>query len=130
MRTPHTLPVPVINFFFVVGVMSAVAFRALIIIQHLMPTLFRPVWYAGIFGYILFFAYRFAITRKRRQAIAQFKLIEKIEANVCLGAEDREVVVYLLSSLVKSRENLNYLIIFLLSILAVAVDLALVLSGR
>lgn len=130
MQKPHTLPVPIINLFFAVGVLSAVAFRALLIIQHLMPTLFRPVWYGGIFGYIIFFAYRFAITRKRRQAIERFRLIEKIQANACLGDEDREVVVYLLSSLVKSRENLNYLIIFLLSILAVGIDLFLVWTGR
>ncbi len=123
MKTPHTLPLPVINLFFVIGVLSAVAFRALIIVQHLMPALFRPVWYAGLFGYILFFAYRYVITRRRRQAVESFQLIEKLRGNACLSDEDREVVVYLLSSLVKSKENLNYLIIFLLSILAVAMDL-------
>lgn len=130
MKTPHTLPAPIINLFFVIGVLSAVAFRALIIVQYLNPTLFRPVWYAGLFGYILFFAYRYGITRKRRQAIEQFRLIEKIQANECLAGEDRDVVVYLLSSLVKSKENLNYFIIFLLSILAMAADLFLVLAGR
>ncbi|OIP44645.1 MAG: hypothetical protein COX17_06105 [Deltaproteobacteria bacterium CG23_combo_of_CG06-09_8_20_14_all_60_8] len=130
MKRPQTLPVPVINLFFAIGVLSAVAFRALIIVQHVRPALFRSVWYGGLFGYIIFFAYRYAITRKRRQAIGRFRLIEKIQGNACLSDEDREVAVYLLSSLVKSRENLNYLIIFLLSILAVAMDLFLVSSGR
>ncbi|MEW6741056.1 MAG: hypothetical protein AB1325_14285 [Nitrospirota bacterium] len=37
--------------------------------------------------------------------------------------EDREVVIYLLLSIRKSPENVNYFIIFLLSILAMIVDI-------
>jgi len=129
MSKPHTLPIWVINLFFLIGLLSAVAFRVLIVIQHLNPALFRSVWYAGIFGYILFFSYRYYISRKRRNAITQYDLLAKLRANSCLGDEDREVVVYLLSSIAKSRENLNYLIIFILSLLAVIADLLFVFLG-
>ncbi|RJQ51689.1 MAG: hypothetical protein C4526_09595 [Nitrospiraceae bacterium] len=69
--------------------------------------------------------YRYSIARKRKNAIRDFGLIEKIRTNACLAEEEREVVTYLLSSLKKSHEDINYLIIFLLSLLAILVDIIL-----
>jgi len=122
-ESPQTLPSFVINIFFVIGLLSALSFRLLIGVKELQPELFRPVWYVGIIGYILFFLFRFAITRKRRKAIRDFDLISKIKGDGELSAADRQVVAYLLSSLEKSRENLNYLFIFVTSGLAILFDL-------
>ena len=126
MRTsPHTLPRAVINLFFVVGLVSALSFRTLMAIKDLRPELFRPVWYVGIIGYIFFFGFRFHITQKRKNAISARNLTAKIEKGEELSAEDRQVLTYILSSLQKSRENLNYLFIFVTSAIAILVDLVL-----
>ncbi|MBI5556634.1 MAG: hypothetical protein HY885_03275 [Deltaproteobacteria bacterium] len=126
MRTsPHTLPPAVINLFFVVGLVSALSFRTLMAIKDLRPELFRPVWYVGIIGYIFFFGFRFHITQKRKNAISARNLTAKIEKGEELSAEDRQVLTYILSSLQKSRENLNYLFIFVTSAIAILVDLVL-----
>lgn len=130
MQTPKTLPPSIIWLFFIIGVLSAVAFRVLIVVQHLRPELFRAVWYFGLIGYTIFFSYRFAISRKRKKAIEHYGLIEKLRQNACLAEEEREVTIYLLSSIAKSKENINYLIIFMLSILAAAMDMLLVYFGR
>jgi len=122
---PHTLPSAVINLFFVIGLLSAAAFRLLIIVEHLRPAMFRAVWYFGIIGYIIFFTYRFAITQKRKNAITRFGLVAKIKQDNCLAPEDKEALIYLLYSLKKSRENLNYLFIFATSVLAIAADILL-----
>jgi hypothetical protein len=122
---PHTVPRYVIYMFFGLGLLSAVAFRAIIIFQHLEPGWVRPVWYVAVLGYVLFFLYRYSISRKRKRAIEKFQLIEKVKANACLTDEDREVVLYLLSSIKVSLEDMNYAIIFLLSLVAVAADLLL-----
>lgn len=122
-ESPQTLPPLVINLFFVIGLVSALSFRLLIGVKELQPELFRPVWYVGIIGYILFFSFRYAITRKRKKAIRDFDLIAKVEQDGELSAADRQVVAYLLSSLEKSRENLNYLFIFVTSGLAILFDL-------
>ncbi|RJX31486.1 MAG: hypothetical protein C4531_07440 [Desulfurivibrio sp.] len=121
--SPHTLPPVVINLFFVIGLMSALSFRALMAIQDLQPAMFRPVWYLGIIGYILFFGFRYSITEKRKKAISAFNLIEKLESGGELTQNDRQAVTYILSSLQKSRENLNYLFIFATSALAIFLDL-------
>ncbi len=122
---PRIVPKYVIYTFFTVGLISAIAFRAIIVIQKLEPEWVRTVWYIGTMGYILFFLYRYKITKKRKKAVEEFQLIEKLKVNACLTDEDREVVLYLLSSIRASLEDLNYALIFLLSIIAIAADLLL-----
>lgn len=122
---PHIVPKYLIYLFFLLGLVSAIAFRAIIVFQHIEPSWVRPVWYIGTGGYVLFFLYRYRITRKRKKAIDRYRLIEKVQANACLDEQDREVVLYLLSSVRTSLEDVNYALIFLLSIIAVVTDLIL-----
>lgn len=123
--TPHTVPKYIIYGFFVVGLLSAVAFRAIIVFQHIEPEWVRPVWYIGVTGYFIFFLYRYIITKKRKKAIEDFQLIEKVKANACLKAEDRDIVLFLLSSIRYSPEDINYAVIFILSVIAIIADLIL-----
>lgn len=122
-KSPHTLPTSVINLFFVIGLLSALSFRLLLIVQEMAPDMFKAVWYSGIIGYILFFSFRYFISQKRKKAITQSNLIEQIENGETLSENDRQAVIYLLSSIQKSREDLNYMFIFLTSALAVLYDL-------
>jgi len=69
--TTRTVSPLIIYFFLVLGLLSAVAFRLLTIVGFFKPALVRPIWYAGVIGYILFFAYRFYISEKRKKAIAR-----------------------------------------------------------
>lgn len=124
-RMPQIVPRYIIVSLFIIGLVSAIAFRAIIIFQHLEPQWVRPVWYIGVLGYLIFFFYRYMIARKRKTAIEKYQLIEKIRANACLAAEERDVVLYLLSSIRTSLEDLNYAIIFLLSLIAIVADLIL-----
>jgi len=124
---PHTLPKYVIYGFFILGLFSAIAFRIIIVFQHIEPGWVRPVWYAGILGYLAFFLYRYSISRKRKKAIKDYDLINKLKKNACLSDKDREIVTYLLSSIQKSMEDLNYYIIFILSVLAIAADIVFTL---
>jgi len=122
---PHIVPKYVIYAFFVLGLVSAIAFRGIIIFQHLEPTWVRPVWYIGTIGYFFFFLYRYMITKKRKHAIEKYQLIEKLKANACLADEEREAVLYLLSSLKFSLEDINYALIFILSVVAILADIVL-----
>ena len=121
-NTPHTLPPAVINLFFIIGLISALSFRSLMALKDMQPELFRPVWYVGIIGYILFFSYRYIISQKRKRTITDYDLITKVQQGK-LQESDRQAIVYLLASIKKSRENLNYLFIFATSALAIFFDL-------
>jgi tellurite resistance protein TehA-like permease len=127
---PQTVSPLVINLFMAIGLLSAVAFRLLTIVNTINPALMRPVWYFGVIGYIFFFAYRYHITSKRKKAIRVHHLLEKIRSGSEITSEDRMLIEYVLSSVSKSKENINYLFIFLLSIMAVVVDILLAAGGQ
>jgi hypothetical protein len=124
-NSPHTFPKSVIIGAMVLGMLSAFSFRVLMVLEHLEPSLVMPVWYFGVIGYIFFFFYRYLITRRRKRVIEEYGLIEKVKAGQCLEGRDREVLIFLLSSIWVSREHINYYVIFLLSVLAIVADLAL-----
>lgn len=127
---PKTVPTFVVYLFLVIGLLSAVAFRLLTIVNTFSPALLRPVWYFGVIGYIFFFAYRYHISEKRKNAIRANRLLDKIQGQEAITIEDRALIAYVLSSIIKSKENLNYLFIFVLSIAAVGVDILLALQGH
>lgn len=120
------MPSWIINLFFYTGVVSALLFRSTIIVNRFNTHLGRIIWYIAVCGYIFFFGYRFYISLKRRRVIKEEELIQKIEGSN-LEKEDRENVKYLLNSLQKSKEMINYVLIFLLSGVAIMVDLTLTL---
>ncbi|MDO8735729.1 MAG: hypothetical protein Q7K29_01420 [Thermoleophilia bacterium] len=111
---------------FILGLSTAIALRAIIILEHIQPGWVRPAWYFAVLGNFLFFYYRYQIAEKRKRAIREHKLIEKVEKLDSLTENDREVLIYLLNSVTKSPEHLNYLIIFVFSLVAIAIDLAFV----
>jgi hypothetical protein len=124
MKSPKELPPSIINAIFALGLFSSICFRGLLIAYSFYPALVRPIWYFGVIGYSGFFWYRFRITCKRKGAIRGMDLIAKVNQNR-LGEEDIKAVSYILSSVDHSKEGFNYLIIFILSALAIAADLYL-----
>ncbi len=122
---PKIIPKPVIVGFFLLGLLSSVAFRAIVLLQKYEPDWVRPVWYFGVLGYMLFFIYRYYISQRRKRTVARSDIITKIRDGRELSAEDREAALYLLKSVRASQEDWNYLAIFVLSIVAIALDLLL-----
>ena len=122
---PKVIPQPVIIGFFLLGLLSSVAFRAIIVLHKLQPAWVRPVWYFGLIGYLVFFLYRYCISQRRKRTIARSGIIEKLRDGRVLDVDDREAALYLLRSVNKSPEDWNYFAIFVLSIIAIALDLLL-----
>ncbi len=122
---PSIAPAYKIYGYFILGLSTAIAFRALIVLDHIQPTWVRPVWYFGVLGNFIFFLYRFRVSVRRKKAIREFQLIDKMQSGESLTARDREVIIYILRSIKLSPENINYLIIFLFSLLAIALDIVL-----
>lgn len=120
-----TLPLPVVIFFFMVGILSALAFRALVLVQRFDPVAVRLFWYIGVCGYILFFLYRYLISRRRKRVIRERSLLEKLDREDPLDRKDRNALRYVIASVDRSLENYNYYVIFILSVLAVLADLLL-----
>ncbi|MDT8334567.1 MAG: hypothetical protein RQ753_02615 [Desulfurivibrionaceae bacterium] len=105
------------------GLSTAIAFRTLIVIDHLQPDWVRPVWYFAVLGNFLFFWHRYQITQQRKHAIQDHNLIARINSANGLSPDEREALTYLLQSIKRSPENINYLIISCFSLVAIAADL-------
>lgn len=119
---PKIIPKPVIIGFFLVGMLSSLAFRLIIIFQKVRPGWVRPVWYAGVLGYMLFFIYRYYISQRRKRVVARTGILEKLRGGGALSEDDRAAALYLLNSIQKSPEDWNYLAIFVLSVAAIVID--------
>lgn len=122
---PKIIPKPVIVGFFILGLLSSIAFRAIVLLQKYEPAWVRPVWYFGVIGYMAFFMYRYFISQRRKRTIAHTEVIEKIRAGQPLTPAERDAALYLLKSVRASQEDWNYLAIFVLSLVAIALDLLL-----
>ena len=121
-NTPTVIPKPVIIGFFILGLLSSLAFRAIILLQKFDPAWVRPVWYAGVIGYMVFFLYRYQISQRRKRTIERTGIIAKLERGDALSVDDREAALYLVNSIRKSPEDWNYLAIAALSVIAVILD--------
>ncbi|AKB80769.1 hypothetical protein MSBR3_0191 [Methanosarcina barkeri 3] len=122
---PHRYGMPVINLYFYVGLISAILLRSIIIADHYSIFWGKAIWYIGVVGYLWFFTHRYHIAKRRFGVVKNLDLLEKIKRQQKLTDKDLEGLEYLLCSLSISKERANYLIISVLSIVAVVVSLSL-----
>ena len=115
----------VIKLFFWVGLISALLFRLVIIADHFSDFSARVLWYLGVFGYLFFFIHRYNIAKRRFNVIKELDILEKIQKRKTLTDTDYRALNYVLWSISVSKERLNYLIIFVFSIIAIIISLML-----
>jgi hypothetical protein len=114
---------PVIVALLGVGLASSLAFRAIIVAEHVAPGWVRPLWYAAVLLNAAFFAYRYWVSRRRVRAVIDGDLDRRLAAGEPLTEADRRQIAAILYSIRISPERFNYLVIFLLSALAIGADL-------
>jgi hypothetical protein len=110
-------------FFFWTGIISTILYRAIIFFTTADPIVLRVIWYIGTIGFIIYFAHRYDIAKRRSQVIRELNLIEKIPQLQELNDRDRSGLQYVFATLQSSREKWNYYVIFASSILAVLAGL-------
>lgn len=106
--------------FFLVGIFATLAYRAIIILEHIDGPWLKITWYLGTIGFVIYFAHRFSVTEKRAKVITDYQLIEKID-QPNWSADDRTALRYVLSTLRSSKERWNYIMIFGSSAIALLV---------
>lgn len=110
-------------FFFWTGIISTILYRAIIFFTTADPIVLRVIWYIGTIGFIIYFAHRYDIAKRRSQVIRELNLIEKVPQLKELNDRDRSGLQYVFATLQSSREKWNYYVIFASSILAVLAGL-------
>jgi hypothetical protein len=111
----------VIEFFFCVGLFGALGLRLVLILTHVDIFYARISWYSAMVALIVFYYYRFWIENKRRKLILDNNLIEKFEKDQ-LSNEDKKKVIMLLNSMIISKLRLNFLILLVMTIIALITE--------
>lgn len=124
-EVPRRYGMPVINLYFYIGLISAILLRSIIIANHYSVFWGKAIWYIGVVGYLWFFTHRHHIAKRRFGVVKNLDLLEKVRNRQKLSDKDLEGLEYLLCSLSVSKERANYLIISVLSIIAIIVSLSL-----
>lgn len=104
--------------FFIIGMISTIAVRVVTVLAHLKPIYGEIAWYIGVFGFFIFFVYKFRVDRARYRLIVKSNLMEKISGSQTIAPEDRELISSILCALSSNKDRINYLIIFVSSALA------------
>ena len=117
------IPMPVILLLLGIGLASSLAFRAIIVAEHLQPEWVRPLWYLAVLLNALFFAYRYWVSLRRVRSVIAGDLDRKLYRGDPLGPAEREQAAAILHSIRISPERWNYLVIFFLSAAAIGADL-------
>ena len=114
-----------IQFYFWLGLVSAVFLRLIIIADYYSGIMSKALFYLGVIGYLVFFAHRYHIASRRVGVLTNLELLKKIENRTPLTDEDYHGLQYIMWSLSVSKERMNYLVIFAFSIIAIVLSLAL-----
>lgn len=104
---------------FGVGVVATIAYRVIVILNHYSSLWVEIAWYIGTIGFIWYFAHRYRVQSRHSRIIEERRLNEKICRNE-LSGDDCEALSYILSSLNSSKAKWNSVMIFALSVAALA----------
>jgi hypothetical protein len=116
------LPKWVVFLFFWIGLTAAVCIRLLTLLSHYNPDVAVWVWRFAMGAYTFFFGYRYLIGTRRMRIIRENQLIENIGKADSLDPTTRQATLYILNSIVRSKELFNYAFICVLSVVALLLD--------
>jgi len=118
--------------FLFLGIIAAIAMRVVAVFIYTNPVYAKIAWYIGISFFFVFFIYRYNVSRSRSGSIIDNGLIKKVKEGKDLVQEDRKVISQILCGLTSRKERINFIVIFVLSaialVIAIIADLA-VLKG-
>ena len=112
--------------FFIVGLIATMAIRAVTILANIDPIYAKIAWYVGVFGFLLFFIYKYRVNQARSDLIDRHNIMQKLIQKNQLTDEDYNFVSSIFCALRSKKERINYLFIFALS--AIALILAIYLD--
>jgi len=107
--------------FFIIGIIATIAVRIVTLAMHLSPFYGKLSWYIGVGGFFIFFMYKFKVLNEQSRRIIQQDILRKIATKAPLAEEDYHLVKVILCNISSNKERINYLFIFSISAVAMAI---------
>ena len=125
MSNLHPSPAWLRTIFFWSGIVATVCYRAIVILNHYSPKVSLIAWYVGTVGFVVYFWHRYVVSEKRVKLITEHGLIQAVAAAPNLSKAQIDANEYILTTLKSTKEKWNYIVIFVTSILALALGIYL-----
>ncbi len=106
--------------FFIIGIIATIAIRVVTVLIHMNPVYAKIAWYVGISGFFLFFVYKYRVSQARSGLIQDQHIMDKVNKQEKLSANDYSLIGSILCGLSSRKERINYMVIFGLSAVAIA----------
>jgi len=125
MKEIEPSPTSLRMFFFLAGIIATLAYRCIIVINFYSPFWVEVFWYTGTIGFIIYFWHRYTIQRKRASLVEKYNLIELAEKTPGENKDQGEALTYIVKTSLTSRSRWNSMFIFVTSVIALLIGLAL-----
>ena len=124
-----TDPKPIKLFYFYIGIIATFAYRIIIVLNFYEPILVKVAWYIGTVGFIFYFWNRYKVVNQFHSLIKDQKLVQALRAPCALTQNQQKALAHIVETLDTTKAQLNYVIIFILSFLALIAGILLDVLG-
>lgn len=104
------------TFFFILGVVGALAIRLVLILTHVSQFWSSFAWYVAMISYLFFYHHRYAVEKERQELIKKYDLINKFKKEE-MGDLEKNECLMLLNSIANSRVKYNLLVWYIITII-------------
>ncbi|MFH1403399.1 MAG: hypothetical protein ABIH11_03940 [Candidatus Altiarchaeota archaeon] len=115
--------------FFLIGVVATVAMRVIEPLRSIDQSYGKISWYVGVIGFFLFFVYKYRVLREKSRIIRDSNLMGRLSSREGLSESDYPLLMELVCSQDNWKERTNFMVIFILSAVALVFALWLDLSS-
>lgn len=121
----HTDPKPLRLIYFWIGVIATFSYRVIIVLNFYEPIWVKAAWYVGTIGFILYFWSRYRVVKQFDDLIESEKLVSAVKKASGITPDQRSALAHIINTLDTTKAKTNYVIIFILSAIALIVGLVL-----
>ncbi|MBT4857303.1 hypothetical protein HON52_03935 [Candidatus Uhrbacteria bacterium] len=125
MLNIQTSTKPVRLLYFWIGILAAVAYRAIIVLNFFEPIWVKVAWYVGTIGFIFYFWSRYRVVKQFSKLIHEQKLVSAVKKAGNITTDQKQALSHIIETLRTTKAQLNYEIIFVLSIVALVIGVVL-----
>lgn len=125
MQNIHEPSKPIQLMYFWIGLAATFAYRVIIVLNFFDPVWVKVAWYIGTIGLIIYFWSRYRAVQQFQSLIDDNELVAAAQKSDDFSPEQTQALTHVLSSLKETKAQINYVMIFILSFIALIAGLYL-----
>lgn len=125
MKKIQVDPKPIRLIYFWIGIIATFAYRVIIVFNFFEPIWVKVAWYIGTIGFIFYFWSRYKVVKQFDDLIEDQELVSAVKKAKGITSDQRKALAHIVHTLDTTKAQVNYVVIFVLSAIALAVGIVL-----